>query len=186
MFQLKTIGLRFTGIVVPDGATITSAHIKFSARRNSWDAGDVQMSIHGDDSEESKIFNPQFAGQFVSGQPDPAPTVPNVISARIADSAMPVVEWAITEQWTEGQPYNSADISSIVQKMVDDNAHRDVMSFMLKPAPHTGGLTDDADTRATREAVSFKEQYKRADTGGATPIYDAAKRAPELVLTWTV
>jgi hypothetical protein len=185
MLLLRSVGLRFTGLSVPAGATITSAFIQFSARRSSWDASDVHISIHGDDSEESTIFQSEFAGWFVAGQPDPDPSVPNVISKRITDSDLPVVDWTITEQWTEGQSYNSADVSSIVQQMVDSNAHRDVMTFMLQPAPQSGDLTT-AEIQATREAVSHRQQYRRADTSGATPVYDASARAPALVLTWTV
>jgi hypothetical protein len=98
----QIIGLRFTGLNIPQGAEIESAYIQFTVDESS--SGSCALSIKGHDVDDS----PQFSG------------VRNNVSGRITTSAEVVWEPA---DWptvgTAGADQRTPDLSSIVQEIVN-------------------------------------------------------------------
>lgn len=99
------VGLRFSDLNIPQGATINSAKIVFTAAADNT-SGTVIVNIWGEASATPATFN------------DDADTVASSdISTRPATTA--TVAWEITESWVAGNQYDSADITAIVQEIVN-------------------------------------------------------------------
>lgn len=109
-------GLRFQNITIPQGATITSANIQFTAN-----AGDtsttVNAVIRGEATDDATTF---------------AATTNN-ISARTTTSAS--AAWTGIGSWTNGQTTNATtpDLAGIVQEIVNRGnwASGNAMSFII-------------------------------------------------------
>ena len=98
----QTVGIRFTGIAVPPGATVTSARVRFTADEVT--TGAVTNTIVGQDVDN--------AGTFVKSNLN--------ISSRIRTTA--AVTWN-AQAWStvgaSGPPQTTSDLSPIVQEVVD-------------------------------------------------------------------
>jgi len=94
----QRVGLRFVADI-PQGATITSAYLEFESK--TAEAGACSLTIKGFDQDNTGSFNSNDTAQ-VSG---PAKTS--------ASAAWSPGTWAV------GGTYQSADISSVVQEIVD-------------------------------------------------------------------
>ena len=97
----QTVGLRFTGVNIPVGATITKAYIQFQAKE-AW-TGTTSVSIRGDASANASAFT----------------TVANNVSSRAQTSAS--VGWTIAPWSTVGAAgvdQRTPDLTSIVQQIV--------------------------------------------------------------------
>lgn len=97
-----TVGMRFTGLGVPQGRTITNAYIQFQADER--DSGSVSLTIRGQDIDDAPTFT------SASGN----------ITSRTATSAS--VAWSPLAWNTRGQAgldQRTPDISSIIQEIVD-------------------------------------------------------------------
>ena len=97
----RFIGLRFAGITLPQGASITSAFIDLTRQGNS--TGPVITTIVGqaiDDAAPLTGFN--------TNTPD--------ISSRTPTNA--AVDWDV-QNFSGGNPFSSPDIKTIVQEIVD-------------------------------------------------------------------
>jgi hypothetical protein len=157
LMLLKTAGLRFTGLSVPKGATITKAHLRFTARKS--DDKRVDLVIRGEQTSGGSFpqVSDPLRGDYTenldySGELKWQPTSPNRLEEAFAASSYPEVKWANVEAWSTSNEYSSPDISSIVQKMVDDNEFTDVMTFFVKVDP--AGSTK---VGARRRPASFKK-----------------------------
>ncbi len=95
----QNVGLRFQGVNIPKDATITGAHFEFRASES--DSGTTNLIITAQDSD-----NP---GTFADSSSN--------ISGRAAISTQ--VTWSNVESWVYNNTYQSADISSIVQDLVN-------------------------------------------------------------------
>lgn len=94
----QLVGVRFQDITVPAGATITSAHIEFTAERS--DAQDAALQIVGHDTADSPSI--ASTNKYLSDLPKTA--------AR--------VNWS-PEGWSKGDVYESPDLRTIVQEITD-------------------------------------------------------------------
>jgi type IV pilus assembly protein PilY1 len=97
------VGLRFTDVGVPQGATVTSAYIEFIAATNSSDPT-ASFLVEGQLSDDA----PTFAG--AAGN----------ISGRTATTAN--VTWNAASgmtEWTTSSPYQTPDLTGIVQELVN-------------------------------------------------------------------
>lgn len=92
-------GQRFTGIDIPDGATIKFAKLIFRARISD-SYTPFNTRIQGEQNNAAATFS----------------TYPNFVG-RTKTTAY--VDWAV-EAWTAGNDYESPDISPIIQELVDD------------------------------------------------------------------
>lgn len=94
------VGLWFDGVSVAQGATITAGHIGFTARGDSSD-GTPDMTIDAEDSDDA-----------------PAITSTNAdISGRTGTTAS--VTWSSIPSWSDEVAYQTDDISSVIQEIVD-------------------------------------------------------------------
>jgi type IV pilus assembly protein PilY1 len=91
-------GFRFQNIDIPPGATITEAYIQFKAY-GDW-SGTASFSIAGEASDNAATYT----------------TATNNISGRSYTAA--TATWSPTA-WTNGTTYNSADLTSVVQEIVN-------------------------------------------------------------------
>ena len=95
------VGLRFEHLNIPQGATILSAQLVFSADSNNSGASDVTISAENVDSA------PAFSG------------APNELANRFTgNSTTSQVNWSIAD-WSKDQFYASTDVSPVVQEVTD-------------------------------------------------------------------
>lgn len=95
----QTVGLRFTGVDIPQGATITNAYIEFTV-----------------DETSSTLFNLDIAGQAV----DDAPAFKSKkkdVSSRSRTAAK--VRWRPAAWSTVGAKKQTPDLAGVVQEIVD-------------------------------------------------------------------
>lgn len=92
-------GMRFRNINIPQGAVINSAYIQFYADGNHSDA--LNVDIYGEDIGDASTFS--SSSNNLSNR--------NITFAR--------VHWDNIENWTDNNLYNTPDISSIIQEIVN-------------------------------------------------------------------
>ncbi|WP_192180539.1 RTX toxin [Mesorhizobium amorphae] len=122
----QTVGLRFTGIDIPQGAIITNAYIQFQA--NEAKTGATSLLIKGEDSDDASAFT----------------VVKFNVSARATTDAS--TAWT-PDPWTtegaQGLAERTPDLSAIVQEIVNRSgwAALNDMAFLI-----TGTGTRTADS----------------------------------------
>ena len=122
----QTVGLRFTGIDIPQGAIITSAYIQFQA--NEAKTGATSLLIKGEDTDDASAFT---SVKF------------NVSSRATTDAS---AAWA-PDPWTtagaHGLAQRTPDLAAIVQEIVNRSGWSALndMAFLL-----TGTGTRTADS----------------------------------------
>lgn len=95
------IGLRFQGITIPDGSVVTNAYIQFVSSDNQ--SGDtVYADIYGEQNNSALEFD-GTVGDF---------TGRSLTTAK--------VDWDFTTDWTTGNTYDTPDLTTILQELVDD------------------------------------------------------------------
>ncbi|PRY24418.1 cadherin domain-containing protein [Aliiruegeria haliotis] len=98
----QTVGIRFTGIDIPQGAIITSAYIQFQT--DEVDTGPVSLTIRGDDSDDAAVFTN---------------TNWNISSRANTDAA---VAWTPADWLTKGEAgadQRTPDLAAIIQEIVN-------------------------------------------------------------------
>jgi len=141
-------GMRFTSITIPKGSTITAAY--FTIRCDSARSGTtVNTKIHGEDAD-----NP---GQF-SDYSD--------YSGRARTTA--VVNWDDIPAWTLDTDYNSPEIKTIIQEIIDRAGWSSGNALVI--------FWDDHDDRSTHGSGCSRRGY--AYDGSAT-------YAPKLHIEYT-
>ncbi|GEM_PF-5249847 len=95
----QIIGMRFNGISIPQGATITSAYLEFET--DELDSGTTNLNISAENTDNATTFT----------------TATNNISSRSKTSA---ISWSSVSAWnTADQKHQSPDIASIIQQVVN-------------------------------------------------------------------
>jgi type IV pilus assembly protein PilY1 len=119
----QTVGLRFQNVFVDQGAVITSAYIEFVAVDS--DSTTTNLTIEGEANDN--------AAPFSGASP---------VTSRTGTTN--TVAWNSIPAWTNGTHYNSPDISSIVQEIVDRSgwSNGNAMVFRI-----TGSGERDANSR---------------------------------------
>ena len=100
MGKEEWIGVRFSNVAIPEGATITNAYIQFRAFDSQ--SNDADYRIYGYDTNN--------AGEFEDDEEEE-------VSGKSKTSAS--IEWPNVEAWTIGNDYQTPDIKSAVQEIVD-------------------------------------------------------------------
>ena len=99
----QKVGLRFTGITVPPGATITGAYLNFRA-------------IAADDpNTNSSITNLTIKGQLIANAPTFTTTDYNISNRTLTTAS---ASWVPTS-WITNSNYNSPSIVSVIQEIVN-------------------------------------------------------------------
>ncbi len=95
----QAVGLRFQNITIPQGEVIRSAFIEFTASQVATDT--TSLTIYGEDIDDSPTFT----------------TTPTNVSGRTITTAS--VAWNSIPSWDTGNKYQSADLTPIIQEIVD-------------------------------------------------------------------
>ena len=130
-------GLRFTGINIPKGATITSAKLEFVAVTDT--SRSTSLTVRGD-----KEAN---APEFTSSYPQ--------ISARPKTTA--VTNW-VPGAWTSGNTYSTVDFRSVVQELVNQSswASGNAMAFIIAGSGQRKAQSYDGNsTKAAKLIVTY-------------------------------
>lgn len=137
---VNEIGVRFTNITISKGATITSAYLTLQATAN-YVTGDSTI-IRGIAEDNTATFSTyvNFAGR-----------------ARTNSSA----SWTF-EAWTQNSSYNSPDLTSIIQEIINRAGWASGNALAIVTSPGT--------------SVTQYRQAKAYDVGAAY--------APQLTVTW--
>jgi hypothetical protein len=134
----QTIGLRFTNLDIPPGATITNAYIQFQADESQSVA--TSLHIHGEATDNATTFI--NAASNVSSRPTTTATVgwgdnsPNPLPA-----------------WTKGDAtldQRTPDLTAIVQEIVDQywTPQSDSMAFIFSGTGHRTAESFDGNAPA--------------------------------------
>jgi len=153
----QKVGLRFNGISIPKGATITTAYLRFRAIApdtfNS-NTDTANLTIQGEAADSATTFS----------------TALNNISGRPRTTA--AVQW-LPAAWTAGTVYDSPSLTTIVQEVVNrtDWASGNSLAFVIRctdgvPATDCGSRSADSwDGNATTAPLLHIEW----DNGAAPP-----------------
>lgn len=100
----RNIGLRFTGITIPQGATISSAKITFTARNTLYQSypQNINLKIQGIAEDNT--------AEFVASPED---------SARTRTKTTASVTWSGNVSESAGVPFDTPSITTIIQEIVD-------------------------------------------------------------------
>ena len=95
----KIVGIRFEDLNIPQGATIISANVIFTAKGSTSGAADVIVT--GEKVDSAAILNP-VAGEF---------------SSRAVANPTTLFETWTMEDWVDGDIYSTNDISNIIEEI---------------------------------------------------------------------
>ncbi|MBN1190350.1 MAG: hypothetical protein JXA46_11400 [Dehalococcoidales bacterium] len=134
-------GFRFPGITIPSGSTITSSYITFYAGETTTSTS-VMSKITGNKQDNPAAFSTIYDFQTRRGTIADGPNNDYITSAQ--------VNWDNIGAWTENSAYNSPEINTIIQELI--NAH----------APDNESLAlfwDDFDKRSSGGAYRNAQAY---------------------------
>lgn len=130
-------GFRFTGVNVPPGATITSAYIVFTAF-NQTTAPSTGIVVNATIQGEASI------------QPASFSTYADFIAR---PRTVQTVYWNSIQPWTPNAVYQSPDVSSVVQMLINQQGWQSGGSMVLFWGDTSG--TSTATTNTARHAYSY-------------------------------
>jgi len=124
----QIIGHRFRSVMVPQGATITSARMVLTSGSNS--NGDTDLTIVGQNVDHAAIFT----------------DADNHLGDRLTQSTTASVDWDDVEPWVTGNTYESPDLSEIVQEIVNRPGWcgGNSLAMMVTGTGHRAAFSDNA------------------------------------------
>jgi len=137
--NLLHMGLRFRDLYLLQGSTIDSAYIRLWAHEGKTAADVANITIVGEAADNSATFDSvNFNDNFL-------------LTDRPQTTAQ--VAWTVAEDWTIWQSYKTADISSIVQEIVNRPGWQsgNAMSFIFLAENQGPSTVENA-----REFTSFE------------------------------
>jgi len=153
----QIIGIRFAGVNVPPGATITSAQLEFEIdeTKGGNENNSVDLIIEGQAADDAPAFE----------------ATANNISSRTRTTAS--VAWADVANPAVGEPLVSADVSSIVSELVDPTTgwlEGNAMAFIISKTSGNGNRTvgsyEDPDTTEPKLRITYLEGTSGPQTVG--------------------
>ncbi len=138
--NLLTLGLRFTSIMIPQGAPIDSAFVVFHAHEGKSAADIAILTIVGEATDNALTFDE--ANGFNDSY---------LLTDRPQTAAQ--VNWTVAEDWVIWQPYKTADISSVIQEIVNRPNWQSGNSLALIFLPQNQGPST---VENAREFTSFE------------------------------
>ncbi|MCP5019059.1 MAG: VWA domain-containing protein [Ketobacter sp.] len=173
----QAVGLRFTNIQIPNGSTVTSAYIEFTAYES--DSSSASFTIYAQNSD-----NPSYYSN--SRKPNSLSTIGTTVS------------WPNIEAWSGNSIYRTPDIAPLVQALVNRGgwSEGNAMSFIIKNTSGSGTRDarsyDNDATRAPKLVINvagtpseladttrdvLRDIITNLDAGGYTPIVDTLYEA---------
>lgn len=107
----QIVGIRFSGLNIPKGVTISAATIEFTAKDPS--SGTCNLSIFGEASDNSATFS----------------STTNNISSRTKTTA--TVNWAPAAWTTAGGTHSTPDLKSIIQEIVNRSGYANTSAITI-------------------------------------------------------
>lgn len=153
-------GMRFQGVTIPNSAIITAAKLTLRADRSSTGANCL-TKITAEDVDNAVIIADN-AGVFDS---------------RYGAHTTAVVEWDNIDSWTGGEDYDSPEIKTVIQEIVDRGGWASGQSILIFWQDY-----DDRSTHATNRR--YAESYD-TDSSNA-PILDVTYTDHKLVTPGTL
>ena len=148
----QVVGLRFTGVNVPQGATITNAHLLFTVDETS--SGATSLQISGQDADDAQAFS----------------IVNYDVSARPRTGS---VGWNNIPAWNSvGQLEQTPDISGVVQQIVARPGwmRGNAMVFVITGSgERTAEAYDGTPGQAPRLHIEFETGPTATPTDTVTP-----------------
>lgn len=131
-------GMRFLGVAIPVGATITTAYITFTASDNMT-ADTVRVKLFAEDGATPATFSTY--ANFIGRTPTTAQ-----------------VDWDFTTDWATNSTYNSAEIKTIIQELVNSYDYSAGLNIVL--FANDDGSTTGQDTYS--KAYSYDDSTSKA------------------------
>ena len=138
IFSPTLVGTRFRNLDIPQGATITNAYIEFTADESFGGAGN--LTILGEDIDDA----PGLGNGY------------NNISSRTATDA--IVTWTDVPSWFSEQVYETPNLSSIVQEIVNRSgwsSGNDMLFAYFGDARRSAYSYNGDDDKAPRLVVQY-------------------------------
>ena len=113
----QTVGMRFSGLNIPQGATITNAYIQFTVDETN--SRDTSLTFHAEKTAHSETFT----------------STANDISSRMKTSAS--TSWNLVSPWSaigdRGDSQKTPSLTSLVQEIISDGSWSSgsAMSFII-------------------------------------------------------
>ena len=153
----QRVGLRFSDVKIPQGATITAAFIDFTSV-NETEASSSVINIHAEDSDDSSPFVLGFSNDLQDTR-----------VASGADTASSPLVWT-PSAWDANTLYSTPDIKDLVQDIVDRGnwCGGNAMSFIFDAQQGTRkAVSDDAN-----ESISpaLRIEYDESTATGCTTV----------------
>ena len=135
----QKIGLRFTGMNIPVGATITNAYLVFRAV-----GADSPMT-------NSDATSLTLKGQLIGNAPTFTSTSGNISSRALTTAS---TAWT-PSTWSSGSDYNSPDISAVVQEIVNQGAWAsgNSLAIIITGTGHRASQAYDTDPSTAAQLV---------------------------------
>ncbi len=129
--QEDYVGVRFNGLNIPSGSTISNAYVEFTSEDN--ESGSSSVTIYGHDVDDAPTFTEDD----------------NNISSRVSTSA--TISWIIPT-WSEdevGPDTQTPDITTILQELIDRPGWQSGNSFVL--------IFEEVNHNNDRDAYSYDQ-----------------------------
>jgi hypothetical protein len=152
----QIVGVRFTGIDIPQGADIVAAYIQFQVDEVS--TGPVTLTIYGEDSDDAATFT--TASRDISSRPTTTASV-----------VWTPGDWTVIGQ--AGLAQRTADLSAIVEEVVGRSgwAAFNDLAFIITNSP-SGSGNRVAEAFEGAAAPILHIEYVLPDTGNLAPVLD--------------
>lgn len=153
---VQSIGLRFPNITIPQGATINSAYVQFTADGTPGNTGNDTLTIRG-------VLTPNYTDNLAT-EPYPGNRTQTTASA----------SWGSIPSWTAGQATENertADVSSVIEEIVGQATWASGNALVLYITGGNTGMLRRAEafeggsTAAPELVVDYTE-------GAAEPVYE--------------
>ncbi len=144
-------GFRFRNVALPPGAIITHAELDFRARKDNTET--TELTIYGHDVATS----PRFPTS--KGTDDPADRLAAATSAKVT--------WTNVPDFAKGDRYQSPELKSIVQELVDAPtwASGEPMTFLVTASNGSRRRVSTRDDGSSRGAI-LRIEYGTSPTNG--------------------
>ena len=133
-FAPQAVGLRFTGVAVPQGANVLDARLRFTAFASpvTGTSDPVGLRVSG-----HKVASaPPFATDSIPDAGETSTAAFGVTGPLPTDAE---VLWTITEAWTADEVYQSSNLASVVQELVSQDVWSvmNAMALVIEPVDET-------------------------------------------------
>ena len=160
---LQEVGVRFNGITIPEGAVISNAYIAFTAFEDNSAPASFTIGIQ----------NSENAPTFTSS----ADLLSRTTAAELS--------WSNVEAWTAGQTYQTPNLASLIQQVVEtDGVTEGALAFLVNGSGSRAAQSFNNGTPPTL-VIEFEPSGPAVPTASLSVTPTAASEAEGTVITVT-